>query len=206
VSLIKVVWGAIVSPTRQRGLSSLPRWRVGLTKTKRSVRPRSPADRRPARTHRALLDDRFRNFGMRSIRTAAAPRLIVQHTQAPPRAPLAPLRNDDRSRALQERAHPAGDRRLYRVWLVLGLVADDLAFEVTQDDRVVARGDQVVRHDRDLAAAVRAVHHVRRDTEARHMAAETLHDLDPLPHRRAEVARPDDRIAVEDIVRPDFDP
>src|SRR5262249_31977002 len=103
LSHIKVVWGAIVSPTRQRGLSSLPRWRVGLTKTKTSVRPRPPAAGRRARPHGALLDDRFRNFGMRSIRTAVARRLIVQHSQGPPRHPLAPLRNDDRSRALQER-------------------------------------------------------------------------------------------------------
>ena len=33
-----------------------------------------------------------------------------------------------------------------------------------------------------------------------------FHDLHPLPHRRAEVAGADDRIAMEQVVGPDLDP
>ena len=58
--------------------------------------------------------------------------------------------------------------------LVLRLVANDLAFEVAQDDGVVAGRDQVVRHERNLAAAVRAVDDIGRDAQAGHVAAQAL--------------------------------
>jgi hypothetical protein len=89
---------------------------------------------------------------------------------------------------------------------VLGLlVGGDVALEVAQDDLVVRVADQVVGHDRDLAAAAGGVHDVLRHGIAGGVAAQALHDLDALADRRAEVAGAFDQVALVDVVRPDPD-
>ena len=95
--------------------------------------------------------------------------------------------------------------RLDGAGLVLGLVADQHALVVAQDDGVVRGRHEIVRHERNLAAAVRAVDHVGRNAQAGHVAAQPFHDLQPLPDRGAEMAGPDDRIAVEEVIGPDLD-
>ena len=60
------------------------------------------------------------------------------------------------------------------------LVGGDVALVVAQDDLVVRVADQVVGHDRDLAAATGRIDDVGRDRIARGVAAQALHDLDAL--------------------------
>ena len=88
--------------------------------------------------------------------------------------------------------------------LIFGLIANEHAFVVSQDDRIVGSRDQIVRHQRDLTAAVRAVHDVGGDPEPRHVATETFHDLQPFPDGGTEMACADDRITVEQVIGADF--
>src|SRR5262249_8309193 len=100
----------------------------------------------------------------------------------------------------EQRADAAGAGRLHGGRLVFRLVADQHALVIPQDDGVVGGGNEVVGHERDLAAAVRAVHDVGGNAQARHVTAQTFHDLQPLPDTSAEVAGPDDWVAVEKVV------
>ena len=50
------------------------------------------------------------------------------------------------------------------------------------DVRVVGRGDQVVGHERNLAAAVRTIDHVSGDGQPGHVAAQPFHDFQSFPH------------------------
>ena len=85
--------------------------------------------------------------------------------------------------------------------IVLGLgVGGDDALEVTQDNLPGSLGDQVVGHNRGLAAAAGSVHHEGGDAVAGGMAAQSLHDLDALGHGSAEVAQAQGRIAGIDVV------
>src|SRR5665811_1353812 len=83
------------------------------------------------------------------------------------------------------------------------LVGRDVALVVPQDHLVVRIADEVVRHDRDLAAATGRIDDEGRDRVARGMAAEALHDLEALADRRSEVARSLDEVALVQVVRPD---
>ena len=88
--------------------------------------------------------------------------------------------------------------------VVLGLfVRGDVALVVAQHDLVVRVADEVVGHDRDLAAAAGSIHHVRRHRIAGSVAAQPFHDLDPLADRGAEMARALDQVALVDVVGPD---
>ena len=63
--------------------------------------------------------------------------------------------------------------------------------------------DQVIRHDRDLAAAAGRIDHERRDGVARGVPAEAFHDLEALADRRPEVAGALDEVALVEVVGPD---
>ena len=118
------------------------------------------------------------------------PQSIRDHTRLAAGHPLVALGDQ---RVLSPCSRPLTPRvavGLVVCGLVLGLVADEHPFVVAQDHRVVGHRDEVVRHERNLAAAVRAIDHVGRDADAGHVAAKAFHDLHPLPHAGAEVARP----------------
>ena len=83
------------------------------------------------------------------------------------------------------------------------LVGRDVALVVAQHDLVIRVADQVVGHDRDLAAAAGRVDHVGRDGVAARVAAQALHDLEALADRRAEVPAALDQVALVQVVRPD---
>ena len=94
--------------------------------------------------------------------------------------------------------------RLVVLLVGLGLlVGGDVALVVAQHDLVVAVRDQVVGHDRDLAAAAGRIDDEGRDRVARGVAAQALHDLEALADRRPEVAGPLDQVALVEVVRPD---
>ena len=84
------------------------------------------------------------------------------------------------------------------VGLVRGrfLVCGDVALVIAQDDLVVAVADQVVGHDRNLAAAAGSIDDVRRDGVAAGVAAEALHDLEALAYRGPEMAGALDQVAL----------
>ncbi len=82
------------------------------------------------------------------------------------------------------------------------LVGRDVALEVAQDHLVVRVAEQVVGHDRDLAAAARGVDHVCRHRVAAGVATQALHDLHALADGRPEMARTLDQVALVDVVRP----
>ena len=80
-------------------------------------------------------------------------------------------------------------------------IGGDDALEVAQDDLARCLGDEVVGHDRGLAAAAGRVDHERGNAVAGGMAAQGLHDLDALGDRGAEVAQAEGRVAGIDVVR-----
>src|SRR4051812_20790156 len=82
------------------------------------------------------------------------------------------------------------------------LVGRDVALVVAEHDLVVAVRDQVVRHDRDLAAAPGRVDDVGRDGVARGVTTETFDDLETLADGRPEVTRALDEVALVEVVRP----
>ena len=95
-----------------------------------------------------------------------------------------------------------GERVVLLVRLGL-LVGGDVSLVVPQHDLVVRVADQVIRHHRDLAAAAGCVDDVCRHRIARRVAPQALHDLEALAHRRPEVPRSLDEIALVDVVGPD---
>src|SRR5262245_37224440 len=68
---------------------------------------------------------------------------IADHPWPAPGHPLVALGDQHGLVALQQPADPAGRRRVDRLRLVLGLVADQHALVVAQDDRVVRHADHV---------------------------------------------------------------
>lgn len=80
------------------------------------------------------------------------------------------------------------------VGVVLGLgVGGDDALVVAQDDLLGGLGDDVLRHDRGLAAAARGVHHEGGHAEAGGVAAQAFDDLDALLTGVRKCSRPMDR-------------
>ena len=105
---------------------------------------------------------------------------------------------------------PGSGRGFWQYWQlrlvvrrVLGrlLVGRDVALVVAEHDLVVRVADEVVRHDRDLAAATGRVDDELRDRVARRVAAQALDDLEALADRRPEVAGALDQVALVEVVR-----
>ena len=87
--------------------------------------------------------------------------------------------------------------------IVVGLiVGGDEALEVAQHHLAGRLADQVLRHDRDLAAAAGRVDHVGRDGIAAGVAAQPLDDLDALADRGAEMPGALHQIALVQVVGP----
>ncbi|OQA40918.1 MAG: hypothetical protein BWY52_02744 [Chloroflexi bacterium ADurb.Bin325] len=82
------------------------------------------------------------------------------------------------------------------------VVGGDEPLEVAQDDLAGRLADEVLRHDRDLAAPAGRIHHVGRDGIAGGVAAQPLDDLDALADRRAEMARARHQVALVEVVGP----
>ncbi len=80
------------------------------------------------------------------------------------------------------------------------LVGGDKAFEVAQDDLVVRHADQVIGHDGDLAAPAGSVDHVGGHSVTGSVATQTLHDLDALGNRGAEVTGTVHQVTLVDVV------
>src|SRR5687767_488983 len=68
--------------------------------------------------------------------------------------PLALFRHDGGRRLLDQLADTAVDRRTSRERLVLGLIANQHPLVIAKDHAVVGGGDQIVRQEWNLAAAV----------------------------------------------------
>ena len=115
------------------------------------------------------------------------------------------LRHNGRSGPLQESAYPTGRRGLDGGGTVLGLVADNESFIVTQNHGVIRCRDQVIGHKRYLAATMRAINHIGGNAKARHMAPEPLHEFDPLPNTGSEVAGTNDRITMKEVIGANLD-
>src|ERR1035437_8832719 len=94
-------------------------------------------------------------------------------------------------------------RLVVRLVVLRLLVGRDVALVVPQHDLAIGVADQVIGHDRDLAAAAGRIHDIRRNGVAGGVAAQALHDLDALANRGAEVTGAFDQIARVDVVRPD---
>ena len=137
---------------------------------------------------------------------AATARLLGELNLAAAGQAVDPLRDQCRLVALEQAADAARLGRLARGrGRVFGLVPDQHPLVVAQDRRTVGHAHEVVGHERNLAAAVRAIDDVGRDGDAGHVPAQALHDLHALPDARAEVARAGHRVAVEQVVRPHLD-
>ena len=83
--------------------------------------------------------------------------------------------------------------------LGLGVGGDD-ALVVAQDDLLGGLGDDVLGHDRGLAAAARGVHHEGGHAEAGGVAAQAFDDLDALADGGAEVLQAHGQVALIDVV------
>src|SRR5262245_3450286 len=92
---------------------------------------------------------------------------IAEHNEPTPFHAFRVFRYQGGSRALEERTNPTRSRRLNGAGLVLRLIANEHAFEVPQNDGIIRSRDQVVRHEWNLAAAVRAIDHIGRNAQAR---------------------------------------
>src|SRR5262249_11537726 len=81
---------------------------------------------------------------------------IGQDVELPAGHALTVLGNEGALAALQQRADAARLGLLHGAGFVLGLVAHQHSFVVSQDHGIVGRRHEVVWHHRNLAAAVRA--------------------------------------------------
>src|SRR6185503_4661458 len=92
-------------------------------------------------------------------------------------------------------------RRLeLRAPLAILRVLEHLAFEIADDHPTAMPAEDVFRVDRHLAAAARRVDDVLRHGVTCRVPAQRLHDFQPLAHRRAQVSRAGDEVALVHVV------
>src|SRR5262249_23024741 len=79
-------------------------------------------------------------------------------------------------------------------------IAVDVPLEVAKQEIPALAADDIIRDQRDLAAAARRIDNEVRDRIAGRVAAQGLDDLDALLHRGAEMRRAGDRVALIEVI------